>query len=675
MDAGSLPALLLAAAASAGLAREPPRSAPAQEPSAVAAEITVTATGLPTPLAETPAPVTLLAGDTLERAPALALDDLLRQVPGFTLFRRTGSRTANPTAQGASLRGLGGSAATRALVLADGVPLADPFGGWVHWGRLPRVAVDRVEVVRGGASGLYGTGALAGVVQLLRRPLRPAAVAAEGAAGEQGTASAALFASAARGPWAFGGSADAFTSEGYVPVAAGERGPVDRAAGSRHTAVELTAARDGERGRWFLRGSRFAEARGNGTALQDNATTLVEAVAGADARLLGGDADARLWWTDVTYEQSFTAVAADRASERLTRLQEVPSRVLGTRLGWSGGRGGHTFLAGVEGRRTEGESRELAIFPGGTRAELHGGEQEALAVWVEDVVAVSARWSAAVAVRGDRWRNQPLGAAAGRGESREASAWSPRLSLRWQATPEWSLTGAAYRSFRAPTLNELYRGFRVGDVTTDPNPALGPERLAGGELGAGWDGRGPRRWRLRGALFWMELEDAVANVTVAAGPAGIQRRRENVGLTRSRGFEWELAGDLGKGFSLAASGQLAEAEVVRFAQDPALEGRRLAQVPEGQAALALALTGRVAAASLGARWQGQVWDDDRNELSLGEQLVVDAAASREVAPGAELFVVAENLLDGEYAVGRTPLTTVGSPRLVRLGFRLRRGGR
>ena len=85
------------------------------------------------------------------------LDDALRFVPGFTLFRRTGSRVANPTAQGVTLRGLGGSGASRALVLDDGMPMNDPFGGWVYWGRVPRARWTASRSCA--AAGRTGTGA------------------------------------------------------------------------------------------------------------------------------------------------------------------------------------------------------------------------------------------------------------------------------------------------------------------------------------------------------------------------------------------------------------------------------------------------------------------------------------------------------------------------------------
>src|SRR5438105_14768984 len=120
--------------------------------------ITVTATRTETKLSDTPSSVVILNRDAINKSAATTIDDALREVPGFTLFRRSGSRSANPTSQGVSLRGVGASGASRALVLDDGIPLNDPFGGWIYWGRVPRVAIDRVEVMRGGASDLYGSG-------------------------------------------------------------------------------------------------------------------------------------------------------------------------------------------------------------------------------------------------------------------------------------------------------------------------------------------------------------------------------------------------------------------------------------------------------------------------------------------------------------------------------------
>ena len=117
-------------------------------PAPFSEEVAVTAARTLTRVSETAASVVVISREDVAATAALTLDDALRQVPGFTLFRRSGSRTANPTSQGVSLRGVGASGASRAVVLADGIPINDPFGGWVYWGRVPREAVSASKCAR-----------------------------------------------------------------------------------------------------------------------------------------------------------------------------------------------------------------------------------------------------------------------------------------------------------------------------------------------------------------------------------------------------------------------------------------------------------------------------------------------------------------------------------------------
>ncbi len=117
------------------------------QPATVLEAITVTATRTEQRLGDIPASVTVLTGDDIKQSPAVVADDVLRQLPEFSLFRRTSSLSSHPTAQGVSLRGVGPSGVSRTLVLLDGVPFNDPFGGWVYWSRVPLEGTDRVEVV------------------------------------------------------------------------------------------------------------------------------------------------------------------------------------------------------------------------------------------------------------------------------------------------------------------------------------------------------------------------------------------------------------------------------------------------------------------------------------------------------------------------------------------------
>src|SRR3954468_2637291 len=170
-------------------------------PAAESQTISVLARGSEAQVNELAESTQVILGRDLRRSGTFALDDALRQAPGFSLFRRSGSLTANPTSQGVSLRGVGASGASRALVLADGVPLNDPFGGWVYWNMLPRAEVQQVEVLEGGASNLYGSSALSGVIDVAR--VKPAAplFMLEGSQGSYGTPEGSAYAAITPGKW------------------------------------------------------------------------------------------------------------------------------------------------------------------------------------------------------------------------------------------------------------------------------------------------------------------------------------------------------------------------------------------------------------------------------------------------------------------------------------------
>jgi outer membrane receptor protein involved in Fe transport len=591
-------------------------SAAAQQ---VQESITVTATRTEKRLADTPASVVVLNQADIAATPAATVDDMLRQVPGFTLFRRAGSRVANPTTQGVTLRGLGASGASRAAVLDDGVPLNDPFGGWVYWGRISRLSLERVEVVRGGGSHLYGSGAMGGVVQFFRR--REPAVVAEVSGGTQSTGSAAAFVAIPRGEWRGTLSLDWFDTEGHVLVAPEDRGVVDRAAGSDHLAADLAI----HRGTAFLRLSHFDEARNNGTPLQVNDTTIRQLSGGGDLSVFGGLLTARGWLGDQDYHQTFSAVAANRSTERLTAEQNIASTSSGSTLQWT---------------RVVGQKH--ALVAGGDLREVESGNlQRTFAGFVEDVMQVSPALSVTGGIRFDTWEG--------------SDAWSPRLAALYRPGRGPSWTAAAYRAFRAPTLNELYRDFRVGNILTRANENLGAETLTAIEAGV-------RGQHVRLTAFWMEMDDLVSNVTLSVTPALITRQRRNVESARSRGVEvesdWRFTPAL-----RASAGYL-------YSDATFSNGNRLPQVPRHQATAQLSWT-RFATVALQGRWSAMQFDDDLNQLRLDGYVVADAFAAVPVGP-ISLTLAVENLLDEAVEVSATPVTTLGPPRSIRFGVRYTR---
>lgn len=276
-------------------------------PAAISEQVTVAATRTETRIGETAASVVVLGSQDLKSTAAITIDDALRQVPGFSLFRRAGSRTANPTTQGVSLRGLGASGASRALVLVDGVPLNDPFGGWVYWDRVPRESVDEVEVLRGASSHLYGSSALGGVVSISTRTAATNALDFAVSYGNEQTPDGSLFLSGRKHDWAASLAAESFSTRSYVLVAPDERGPVDTRAGSRHAVMNLKVERwFGKNQHIFGSSSFFGESRKNGTPLQINRTHIRQFSFGGELTSdKTSNFSARVYGGTQVYDQTF----------------------------------------------------------------------------------------------------------------------------------------------------------------------------------------------------------------------------------------------------------------------------------------------------------------------------------------------------------------------------------
>jgi outer membrane receptor protein involved in Fe transport len=212
-------------------------------------------------------------------------------------------------------------------------------------------------------------------------------------------------------------------------------------------------------------------------------------------------------------------------------------------------------------------------------------------------------------------------------------------------------------------------GFRVGNGLNNPNDLLGPESLDGVEGGFDW--RWGPRFHTRVTAFWNQLENAVSNVTVSSSPNLITRRRQNVGEIRVKGLETDTGLTLWRYWSLRLSYLWNDAVVTDFPPNLALAGKQVPQVPYHRASASLSYSHpRLLEAFASLRFVGSQYDDDLNLFALGNFPVFDVQVARMVNRSFSLFASAENLLNRRYAVARTPLENIGTPRLVHAGIRL-----
>lgn len=655
----------------------------------LAQQVTVTAARTAMLVGKTAGSVLVLSQAQLDSTATPTLDGALQQVPGFSLFRRTGSRTANPTTQGVSLRGEGASGASRALVLADGFPLNDPFGGWVYWDRVPRESVERIEVAQGGASDLYGSDALGGVINIITRQPSHDEFSLDTSYGNENTPDASLWGSVTFGKWAADLGAEAFNTDGYILTAPDARGSVDTRAGSNHTNAVLTIRRQlTASSRLFLRGSLLGEARQNGTPIQTNRTHLRELDAGFDSQTSRlGEISLRAYGESQLLDQNFSAVSASRNSETITDLQRVPAQEGGFSAQWTRSWGTwQTWVAGVEGQNVRGASNEQNYTAGRVRSATGaGGRQRIGGIFGEDIIRAGPRWIFTLNARGDTWRNyralsvtRPL-APAGPLQvtnfpARSAAAFSPRVSALREITPDVSLYASAYRAFRAPTLNELYRPFRVGNVITLANSALGAERMTGAEAGGALTPHGDRI-RVHASLFWSEVQQAIANVTIQSTPSLITDRRENLGSTRSEGLDVEAETELAPNLLVSGGYQYVSATVLSFPVNRALEGLTVPQIPRNAFTFQVRYSIPIVVLAAQGRYTGVQYDDVLNDYPLTPAFALDLFASHRFGSRMEIYGALENATGQRYEVARVPYTQLGPPLLARIGFRFNWGAR
>ena len=664
-------------------------TAPAHAQEATTERIVVEADRLPNAESGAPFSITVLDENDLRRAPQLRLDDILRaSVPGFSLFRRNSSRTANPTTQGVTLRNFGPSGAGRTLVLLDGIPVNDPFAGYVLWNQVPPASIESVLVTSGGGAGLFGNSALAGTIFLVSRPMDANSGFAEGSIGNAETYEASLAGTLVHQRFAAAIFADRFSTGGYPVIAPEQRGRVDTNASADSNLFDLRAEwQAGTNSSLRLEGRRFDEERGNGTLFTRNETTGSDISAVFTQKFPAQQAELRLSAYGQTrqFSSTFSSVNATRDVETPALNQfDVPANAAGGSIVWSMVAGGnHKLTLGADARWVEGETNEAFLWNGTefTRLRKAGGEQLFSGLFAEDTWSVSSNTTIVGGLRFDHWelfdglRKETVRATGSvitdsRFADRDGDEINGRIGIRGKPTEALALRGAVYTGFRVPTLNELYRPFRVGNDVTNANPELRPEHLIGGEVAAEW--QASPTFRLAGTAFLNRMEDAVSNVTIGPGPGGgVIRQRQNVDLVMAPGFEataeWQIISSL----RLKGSYLFTHPTIERAA-DPALTGKLLAQTPENTFTAGLEWTPTakwIVNAQL--RYCDRQFEDDQNSRVLAPFTTFDAGVMYQFSQRGSAAIRIENLFDTQIETGKSAdgLLSIGAPRLVTFQLR------
>jgi outer membrane receptor protein involved in Fe transport len=382
---------------------------------------------------------------------------------------------------------------------------------------------------------------------------------------------------------------------------------------------------------------------------------------------------------DQRFRSSFSSIAQNRQAETLSLLQNEPSYGYGGNAQWSRPLPGSQLLAvGGDGRWIYARDQENAFSGTTTRNRRIPGEQTLAGAFFQDFWTPWWRFNVILGARVDYWKNYD----ASRTETVlpantttvtvypevTKTTVTSRAGAVFRATRSLSLRGAFYQGFRAPTLDELYRPFRVGNVLTNANPNLGPEHVNGYEFGVNQQVTLHIFWRA--TLFGDRLDNPVSNVTISTTPTLITQQRENLGYANVKGAEAEVYYRLEQRWGLDAKYLFNQSTVGSFAANPAIVGNLLPQVPKHRTSARVIYSHpKWADASVEGRYESYRFDDSSNQRKLGSYFVLNLEVSRALSEHWRGFLNLENAFNREYFVQTTPVPQIGTPILFSGGFK------
>lgn len=722
--------MLLAAAPS--WAQEPTSTSKEQEPSGdpLLLKVDVVVTGTRTDIAPDKAPVStsVVSQQELQIRNSQTLDQSLDLLGGLYVLRTKGPADTNTRI---NMRGFNG--ANRTLVLLDGQPVNDAYTGEVSWASLPNAEVDRVEVVRGPFSSLYGGNAIGGVINILTRPVTRRDIEGSAQFGTYNTQNySGRFANRLSSHFGFSLGAQRLDSDGY-----GSRGVTTAATtgttGTRVTGVVPTSTTTGTRTyqigwggeNWyrqysvrakgeatfgatqasfqyvrqssnygyegftnFLRDANGAVVERGPVLFDDNGTT--RALTFTPGTFISGPGQGRSNLYSGVFQRVLTAKSLVRITAGIYDQPDnsfrTPTAATATlssgpgSISLRGSRNGygnaqytlaastrHTIIAGLELRREQSDNQEFSqsdwtnVDDRGAQTYASAGRASTLAFYAQEQFQMADRLTLIAGGRFDRWRaydgfsNTYTAASPLKNyPERTNNAATGKLSLAFQPRSDWTVRGSVGTAFRAPTVYDLYRTFRLGTTLFVAEPTLQPESLVSGEVGL--TKRFGERVSAEATWFRNQITDMIYRKTdLVADPTGATRVNVNAGEGKTSGLELSGRARLNSWMELRGSYSYTDAIIAKNPAVPASEGKRVPYVPSHMTSLSALLAKGRWSGSLSGRYAGTVFNTDTNTDTTKDVIgsynafgLIDGSVSFRAHRHLSVFASADNLLNREY---------------------------
>ncbi len=597
------------------------------------------ATGSVKSLHEVPLATSVLDRGAIALAPATTSDRLLRELPGNDRIRSNSAFT-NYGQLRASFSGAGSD---RGDVLVDGVPAQDAFGGQVDWLAYPAEEIERMELLRGAGSALYGSGAVGGVLDVQTFAPRVGAPGADGRAsaglGTNDAADDAISVRAPLGPFFAGSLSAVNTRLAYFSLPPGYAAPSDHISTGDSGVTHLRGRY--QNGATTVDGAILAtsdhqdEGRDNYTfdrTLRQEATSITQKIGSAQARFGAYVRDTTVYNLADQFPTKPGVLRYD---------QHVPTDENGFFASLGASPGPFDVALVLDQRRVVGSSVQTGAT--GALQSLGTGTELSQGVGVQGSFKTN-RFEALAGARADRERYDDLAivttAASERVDGHDTGAVSPRVALRYDLTPRLALRVSTGGGFRSPYLNELIRSYNIAGVTMAPNPALVPERSTTSVAGLDY-AFGPGRVSFD--VTQTNVHDAIDFVTISK----TLMKRENVDRTQTDGETLTYAQAVGSCARVRVSGTTQNPRIT--SGPPGTIGKQLSYVPNRSANVGLDTAGPGPLSfSVDSSYAGQTYADDLQQQPLGAALLFGGTIRASTASGVSFELTGDNLTHQSY---------------------------
>jgi len=618
-------------------------------------EIVVTATKTERTSESLPVSVSIIDAQDIEKSAAYRTDDLLRELPGVYVRSYQGILSSSTT-NDVSIRGLTGE--DRVLVLRDGIPINDPYGGAVEFNEVDIADIEKIEIVRGPGSALYGSNAMGGVINIMtKKPDEGIKTSAKIGYGDMNTWLGSAANSGGFGKFGYYVSGNYLKSDGYIDVVEEKRKPyhtekeVERYnfSGKLYydpddtSSLSLSFAHydQEDTGRYKIPGYEVnSDSDRYGLSYQKN----------GDGWNLSGTAYRNEFYGDYTSPYYDSATQTYNAINYISANDQITHGV--TLQGSLNLFDAHTITVGTEYKH--GEIDRNDDYKTSFRAIRVEGKQQYIAMFAQDEMELGSQLTTILGARYDWWKSFDGYGYDDNAEPKETNyseksdgAFNPKVGINYRPFDRTTFRCSAGTAFRAPGLSDLYRTYVGATSTYRANPELDPEKLVSYELGA--DQYIGDKLLIRATAYWTDAKDFVQNIYTETVDRMKYYDKKNVGEVRIRGIELEAEFKADRDWTFFANATFNKTEIRKYEEDPELEGKYLAHSPRNNYVLGMIYDNPdIFTAKLTGRYVGTRYNDDANETELDDYFTTDFKISRRFGKHLEAALIADNINDVHY---------------------------